>query len=98
MNGGEPRLLGGPPTPILNYINRPIFEDGTKVGELITKSIIMNESEKKCTTCGGKTTGYKCDMCGAEAIVHDDDHACGGDHCVAKCAACKQAETKCTCS
>ena len=57
----------------------------------------MEESEKKCTKCGGETTGYKCDMCGAEAEKHDEQHACGGDHCVAKCAACNEAETKCGC-
>jgi len=58
----------------------------------------MNESEKKCTTCGGQVLGYKCDMCGTEAEQHDENHACGGNHCVAKCHGCKQAETKCSCA
>lgn len=57
----------------------------------------MEESEKKCAKCAGKTAGYKCDMCGTEAEKHDANHSCGGDHCVAKCAACNEAETKCSC-
>ncbi|MBI2023897.1 hypothetical protein HYT00_00660 [Candidatus Giovannonibacteria bacterium] len=57
----------------------------------------MNESEKKCSTCGGKAAGYKCDSCGVEAAEHDEKHSCGGNHCVAKCANCNQAETKCAC-
>lgn len=54
--------------------------------------------DKKCVKCGGKTEGYKCDMCGEEAEKHDESHSCGGDHCVTKCAGCSQSETKCTCS
>lgn len=50
-----------------------------------------------CAKCGGTTTGYKCDMCGAQSDMHDDQHACGGEHCVAKCAGCNEAESKCTC-
>lgn len=57
----------------------------------------MNESEKKCAKCEGKVSGYKCDMCGAEAVEHDEKHSCGGNHCVAKCASCSQSETKCSC-
>lgn len=50
-----------------------------------------------CTKCGQHTAGFKCDMCGAQSDEHDDKHPCGGDHCVAKCVACNEAETKCTC-
>ena len=57
-----------------------------------------NTEEKKCVMCGGGTTGYKCDVCGEEAGQHESSHACGGDHCVAKCAGCSEAETKCTCA
>lgn len=53
--------------------------------------------ENKCKKCGEKTDDYKCDMCGAEAKEHDSNHSCGGNHCVAKCAGCGEAETKCTC-
>ncbi len=51
----------------------------------------------KCKKCGGDTHGCKCDMCGAELDEHDPNHACGGEHCVAKCSACNEAETNCTC-
>lgn len=57
----------------------------------------MEESEKKCAKCDGGVSGYKCDVCGAEADQHDEKHDCGGDHCVPKCAGCSQAETKCAC-
>jgi hypothetical protein len=50
-----------------------------------------------CKTCGGDSQGFKCDMCGAEAAEHDAEHACGGDHCMAKCAGCNEAEAKCSC-
>lgn len=53
--------------------------------------------EKKCAKCGGATAGYKCDMCGAISDAHDEGHACGGEHCVAKCTGCSEAETKCPC-
>lgn len=52
---------------------------------------------KKCSTCGVDAQGYKCDMCGAEAAEHDASHACGGDHCQAKCSGCSEAESKCSC-
>jgi RecJ-like exonuclease len=58
----------------------------------------MNESEKECAKCGGKVSGYKCDVCGTEVEQHDEKHSCGGNHCVAKCSSCHQAETKCRCS
>ena len=50
-----------------------------------------------CKKCSGATEGYKCDVCGEESKEHNETHRCGGEHCVQKCAACKQAETKCTC-
>jgi len=50
-----------------------------------------------CKKCGKDTAGYKCEMCGAESETHDESHNCGGEHCVAKCQECNQAETKCTC-
>jgi len=50
-----------------------------------------------CKKCGGETEDFKCDMCGAEAKEHDDAHKCGGDHCMPKCKACSEAETKCSC-
>ncbi len=50
-----------------------------------------------CTRCGQGTTGYKCDMCGAESDMHDEQHACGGEHCVKKCVPCNEAESKCSC-
>ncbi len=53
--------------------------------------------DHKCKVCEGAVEGYKCDMCGAEAQEHDGSHACGGDHCMPKCAACKEAEAKCSC-
>ncbi|MBI4127750.1 MAG: hypothetical protein HY459_01630 [Parcubacteria group bacterium] len=55
------------------------------------------EMKTTCTTCGGATSGYKCDMCGEESQAHDENHKCGGDHCVRKCAGCSEAETNCTC-
>ncbi|MBI4086393.1 hypothetical protein HY416_00205 [Candidatus Kaiserbacteria bacterium] len=53
-----------------------------------------------CKKCGKETKGFKCDVdtCGMEAEQHDANHACGGEHCVPKCSACNEAETKCTCS
>ena len=42
--------------------------------------------------------GYKCGVCGAESASHDENHACGADHCMQKCAACNEAEVKCTCA
>ena len=42
--------------------------------------------------------GYKCDMCGAESKEHDENHSCGGAHCMPKCAMCNEAETKCSCA
>jgi len=51
----------------------------------------------QCSRCSGETGGYKCDSCGAEAPAHDAQHACGGDHCMAKCAGCNEAEVKCSC-
>ena len=51
----------------------------------------------KCSKCNGNTSGYKCDMCDEEAEKHDDNHSCGGDHCMPKCAGCSQAQTKCSC-
>lgn len=53
--------------------------------------------QKKCAKCGGAAAGYKCDMCGAVSDAHDDTHPCGGEHCVAKCVGCNEAETKCAC-
>lgn len=50
-----------------------------------------------CKHCQGEVSGYKCDVCGATSSEHDANHACGGEHCLAMCAACSQAETKCTC-
>lgn len=52
----------------------------------------------ECTTCGGPTEGFKCDVCGAEADVHVEDHSCGGEHCMPKCQGCGEAQVKCTCS
>lgn len=48
--------------------------------------------------CNGPTEGYKCDVCGSESAEHDANHEHGGEHCVAKCQTCNEAETKCTCS
>lgn len=50
-----------------------------------------------CSKCGGETSGYKCDTCGAESAAADPGHACGGDHCVEKCTGCNEAQTKCPC-
>jgi hypothetical protein len=52
----------------------------------------------KCIKCGGPTEGFKCDICGAEAEVHVEDHKCGGEHCMPKCIGCGEAQVKCTCS
>ena len=54
-------------------------------------------AQPACRTCGGKTKGWKCDICGAEASRHVETHGCGGSHCMPKCAKCGQAEVKCTC-
>jgi len=51
-----------------------------------------------CKICGGETNSYKCDMCGEESITHDENHGCGGEHCMPKCAGCNEAEIKCTCT
>lgn len=51
----------------------------------------------ECLKCGGPCEGYKCDMCGAESLEHDPSHSCGEDHCMPKCTACGEAETKCAC-
>lgn len=51
-----------------------------------------------CKKCGEATEGYKCDVCGEESKTHVETHHCGGEHCVPKCAACGEAETKCTCA
>ncbi len=50
-----------------------------------------------CKHCGGETSDWKCETCGAESAAHDPAHGCGGDHCVAKCSGCSEAETKCAC-
>jgi len=50
-----------------------------------------------CKTCEGDTEGYKCDVCGAEAEEHDNEHSCGGEHCMPKCKACGKAEVGCSC-
>ncbi len=52
----------------------------------------------KCVKCSGPTKGYKCDECGAESKSHDEDHSCGGKHCMPKCEGCSEAQVKCTCS
>jgi len=52
---------------------------------------------EKCKKCDGVTNGYKCDTCGEESTSHVATHACGGEHCVAKCSGCNEAETKCGC-
>ncbi len=51
----------------------------------------------KCKTCNGKTSGFKCDLCEAEAKSHDKKHGCGEEHCMPKCAACNEAEVNCSC-
>ena len=50
-----------------------------------------------CKKCGGQTTGFKCELCGAEADEHHESHSCGGEHCIPKCVGCGEAESKCTC-
>ncbi len=50
-----------------------------------------------CKKCGVKTNGYKCDICGAVASKHIESHGCGGEHCMAMCAGCEEAEVKCRC-
>lgn len=50
-----------------------------------------------CKKCGSETSGFKCDVCGAESASHDAAHRCGGDHCMSKCKKCEQAEAKCAC-
>lgn len=56
-----------------------------------------NNMEDECAMCSSPTQGYKCDVCDAESMTHDETHDCGGDHCVAKCKACGEAETNCAC-
>ncbi|MBI2624156.1 hypothetical protein HYW67_01520 [Candidatus Parcubacteria bacterium] len=49
-----------------------------------------------CTHCSGPTAGYKCAACGEEAETHSS-HCGSEENCQAKCAACNEAESKCTC-
>ncbi len=56
-----------------------------------------NISCKKCSIQADSPMAYKCDVCGDEAKEHDDQHACGGEHCVVKCSGCKKSETQCSC-
>jgi len=51
-----------------------------------------------CTKCGKETEGYRCDVCGAESAEHDNNHKCGSDHCMPKCKACNEAQSKCSCA
>jgi len=51
-----------------------------------------------CKTCSGDTAGYKCDVCGEESAEQDAAHACGAEHSTPKCAACNEADGKCTCA
>lgn len=51
----------------------------------------------ECKTRGGATQGFKCEICGAESKKHDPGHACGGVHCMSKCAECNEAESNCVC-
>lgn len=53
--------------------------------------------EETCKHCGREAEGHKCDICGEEAENHNENHICGGSHCVAKCSSCKEAETNCRC-
>jgi hypothetical protein len=53
--------------------------------------------EATCTTCGKGTQGYKCVECGVEGNAHDPAHACGAEKHMPKCAACNEAQAKCTC-
>ena len=50
-----------------------------------------------CVTCGSLTDGFKCEECGAEAEFHDEEHECGGEHCMPKCSGCGEPEVKCSC-
>ncbi|MBI4162808.1 MAG: hypothetical protein HY513_03930 [Candidatus Aenigmarchaeota archaeon] len=50
-----------------------------------------------CKKCGGKTKGFKCDICSATSDHHVESHKCGGKHCMPMCGACGQAEKKCKC-
>lgn len=54
-------------------------------------------AEEKCVKCGKDTSGYKCDVCGAEAEEHDANHECGAEHCMPKCVGCSEAQVKCSC-
>ncbi len=51
----------------------------------------------RCRSCHGETKGYMCDVCGAVSDVHVESHACGGAHCMPRCAGCYEAEVNCTC-
>ena len=51
-----------------------------------------------CKKCDGPTEGFKCDECGAESETHDENHECGGKHCMPKCKGCEEAQVKCDCS
>ena len=57
-----------------------------------------NTTPLGCATCGGKTDGFKCAMCGEVSAAHNPEHACGGEMFQARCAACNEAESKCTCA
>lgn len=53
--------------------------------------------EHSCKTCNEPTRGYKCDECGAEFDLFDENHECGGDHLQPKCSGCGQVESECIC-
>ncbi len=57
----------------------------------------METDAPTCTTCGGDTEGYKCELCTAESRGHDPEHECGGEHCLPKCKECNEAQTQCAC-
>ena len=61
------------------------------------KKKVIKGQPHLCKKCGGDTKGFRCDICGAESLKHQDSHGCGGEHCVAKCVECGEAETRCDC-
>jgi len=56
-------------------------------------------TELMCAKCGGLADGWKCAICGSEALQHDSNHLhVGSDrYCTLKCAQCEEADVLCTC-
>ena len=67
---------------------------------LKSDSISNRISATVCQTCGGPAPHWKCPKCNVEAVVFNPSHwrECKfGTKMQAKCEACNEAETNCSC-